>query len=109
MSDLIDLKNKLVEFRDKRDWAQFHNPKDLAVAMSIEVNELLEVFLWKRPEEADVERVKEELSDVFAYALLLANHYNLDVKEIVLNKIALNEKKYPVQKSKGSAKKYDEL
>jgi len=100
---------KLKEFRDDRDWEQFHNSKDLAIALSIESGELLEAFLWKKPEEADVEKVKEELADVIAYALLLAENYELDVRQIVLDKIALNEKKYPVSKSKGSAKKYTEL
>lgn len=96
-------------FRDERDWKQFHNPKDLSLALSIESSELLEVFLWKNSEEADVEKVKEELADVFAYALLLADTYNLDVEKIVLDKIKRNNEKYPVSKSKGSAKKYTEL
>ena len=96
-------------FRDERDWKQFHNPKDLSLALSIEASELLEVFLWKNSEEADVEKVKEELADVFAYAFLLADTYDLDVEKIVLDKIARNNEKYPVSKSKGSAKKYTEL
>ena len=109
MSDFNELKRKLVEFRDRRDWEQFHNPKDLSIAMSIEATELLELFLWKNAEQADVAKIKDELADVFAYALLLAHHYDFDVKEIVLNKIAKNEQKYPVEKSKGTSKKYDEL
>lgn len=100
---------KLRQFRDERDWGQFHNPKDLALALSIESSELLEVFLWKQPEDADVEKVKEELADVFAYALLMADAYGLDVEKIVLDKIEKNGKKYPVNKSRGSAKKYNEL
>lgn len=96
-------------FRDERDWKQFHNPKDLSLALSIEASELLEVFLWKSSEAADIEKVKEELADVFAYALLLANAYDLDVEKIVLDKIERNKEKYPVSKSKGSAKKYNEL
>lgn len=79
------------------------------MALSIEAAELMELFLWKSPEEADVNKVKEELADVFAYALLLADSYDLDIEQIVLDKIALNEKKYPVSKAKGSAKKYSEL
>lgn len=70
---------------------------------------MLELFLWKSPEQADVNKVKEELADVIAYALLLADSYDLDVEKIVLEKIALNEKKYPVSKAKGTAKKYTEL
>jgi NTP pyrophosphatase (non-canonical NTP hydrolase) len=99
----------LLKFRDERDWAQFHNPKDLALALNIEAAELLELFLWKNPEDANVDKIKEELADVFSYALLLAEKYNLDVKQIILDKIKLNDAKYPVDKAKGTAKKYDEL
>ena len=106
MKEAID---KLRQFRDERDWKKFHNPKDLALALSIESSELLEVFLWKSPEEAELTKVKEELADVFAYALLLADTYELDVQKIVLDKIELNKQKYPINKSKGSAKKYTEL
>lgn len=81
----------------------------LAIALSIESGELLEAFLWKKAEDADIESVKEELADVFAYALLLAHHYELNIDEIVLEKIKKNELKYPVEKAKGTAKKYDEL
>jgi len=100
---------KLRAFRDARDWKKFHNPKDLALALSIESSELLEVFLWKSAEEADVGKVKEELADVLAYALLLADTYGLDPQQIVLDKIELNERKYPVDKAKGTARKYTEL
>ncbi|MEX0386033.1 nucleotide pyrophosphohydrolase [Spiribacter onubensis] len=104
-----DLTERLKQFRDERDWAQFHNAKDLALALSIEANELLEAFLWNAAEEADPVKVQEELADVFAFALLLADRYNFDVREIVLDKVAKNEVKYPVEKSKGTAKKYTEL
>ncbi|MGF2735910.1 MULTISPECIES: nucleotide pyrophosphohydrolase [Marinobacter] len=100
---------RLRQFRDDRDWKQFHNPKDLSLALSIEAAELLELFLWKSPDQADIGKVKEELADVIAYALLLADSYELDVEQIVLDKIALNEKKYPISKAKGTAKKYTEL
>lgn len=109
MNEIDEITSKLIKFRDERDWEQFHNPKDLAVALSIEANELLEQFLWKKPEDAKVEKVKEELADVFAYALLLAEKYNLDIKQIVLEKIEANAKKYPVDKAKGNATKYTEL
>ena len=109
MSDIADLTKKLIAFRDVRDWKQFHNPKDLAVALSIESGELLEAFLWKSPEEASQDKVKEELADVFAYAFLLANECGLDVAEIVAEKIEANNLKYPVNKTKGSAKKYNEI
>lgn len=100
---------RLRRFRDERNWQQFHNPKDLALALSIEASELLEAFLWKTPEAADPEKVKEELADVLAYALLLSDAYNFDIKTIVLEKIEKNEEKYPVSKAKGNAKKYSEL
>ena len=109
MSEIKNMTEKLIAFRDERDWAQFHNPKDLAVALNIEAGELLEVFLWKNHKDADKERVKEELADVFAYAFLLADKYGFDVKEIVSEKINKNGAKYPVEKAKGTAKKYNEL
>ena len=109
MSDIELLIDKLIQFRDARDWEQFHNPKDLALAINVEAGELLEQFLWKSPEEANKEKVKEELADIFAFALLLAHKYGLDVKQIILDKIAANDLKYPVDKAKGTAKKYDEL
>lgn len=99
----------LIKFRNERDWEQFHNPKDLALAINVEAGELLELFLWKNASDANPEKVKEELADVFAFALLLADKYNFDVKEIVLDKIKKNAAKYPVEKAKGTAKKYDEL
>ena len=109
MTDSQEIIKALLQFRNERDWGQFHNPKDLALAITIESAELLELFLWKKAEEADVEKVKEELADVFAYAFLIAEKYNLDVKEIVLEKIKKNAEKYPVAKAKGIAKKYNEL
>lgn len=109
MSDIGDVTQALLKFRDERDWAQFHNPKDLALALNIEAGELLESFLWKPSEQADIEQVKEELADVFAFAFLLADQYGFDIKQIVLEKIGKNALKYPVEKSKGIAKKYTEL
>ncbi|MHB1116445.1 nucleotide pyrophosphohydrolase [Sideroxydans sp.] len=107
--DIAEITEALIHFRDERDWAQFHNPKDLAAALSIEAGELQECYLWKAHGEADGSRVREELADVLAYALLLAEHYKLDVKQVVLEKIAKNAEKYPAHKAKGSAKKYNEL
>lgn len=109
MSQLKALEALLVQFRDERDWKQFHNPKDLAVALSIEAGELLEAFLWKGAEEAKIEKVKEELADVLAYAILLGHHYDLDLEQVVREKVQKNGEKYPVEKSKGSATKYNEL
>jgi NTP pyrophosphatase (non-canonical NTP hydrolase) len=112
MNDIQLLIDELVKFRDDRNWDQFHNTKDLALAISIEAAELNELFLWKTTEDCElVDKIKleEELADVFAFSLLLAGKHGFDVKEIVLDKIRKNVEKYPVEKSKGTAKKYDEL
>lgn len=109
MSDTQQIIDALIKFRDERDWEQFHNPKDLALAINVEAGELLELFLWKKPEEANEEKVKEELADVFTFSFLLAEKYGFDIKEIVLSKMESNSIKYPVQKAKGTAKKYNEL
>jgi NTP pyrophosphatase (non-canonical NTP hydrolase) len=98
-----------LKFRNERDWEQFHNPKDLALAISIESAELLELFLWKNADEANTDKVKEELADIFSFSFLLAEKYGFDIKEIVLEKIKRNGEKYPIDKSKGTAKKYNEL
>ncbi|PRD46159.1 nucleotide pyrophosphohydrolase [Sphingobacterium haloxyli] len=92
-----------------RDWQQFHNSKDLAVALSIETSELQQPFPWKGNEEAHPEKLKEELADVLMYALLLADKHGLDIKQIIDDKIKRNNEKYPVEKAKGTAKKYNEL
>lgn len=109
MQDILELQERIAQFSRERDWDQFHNGKDLAVGLSIEASELLEAFLWKAPEDVDVEKVKEELADVFNYALQIATKYDLDVKQIVLDKLAKNAEKYPVEKAKGVATKYDQL
>jgi len=112
MSEIIEITKALVDFRDERDWKQFHDTKNLAIALSIEVAELNELFLWKsikESDEVDTERLKEELADVFAYAFLLAEKHQLNVKQIVLDKISRNAEKYPVEKAKGTATKYTEL
>lgn len=112
MSDISQLIGQIIEFRDERDWRQFHNPKDLAISLSLEAAELLEDFQWKTSEqavEANFENIKEELADVMIYALMLSHDLNLDVKEIIQEKIEKNAKKYPVEKSKGSKLKHKEL
>lgn len=109
MNEIQKITEALLKFRDERDWAQFHNPKDLALALNIEAAELLETFLWKSSEQADLEAVQEELADVFTFAFLLAEKYGWNVTEIVLMKMTKNALKYPVSASKGTAKKYDEL
>lgn len=109
MNDWDILTYKLKQFAEERDWGQFHNAKDLALALSIEAAELNEAFLWKSPDDVNAEKVKEELADIFAFALQLAAKFNFDINQIVTEKIEKNAKKYPVDKAKGSAKKYDEL
>lgn len=109
MSDIDVILGELRRFNQERDWDQFHNGKDLAIGLAVEASELLESFLWKSPEDANLEKVREELADVLNYAFQLADKYNLDVKEIMLEKIHKNATKYPVEKAKGSAKKYNEL
>jgi NTP pyrophosphatase (non-canonical NTP hydrolase) len=112
MNDIQILIDELVKFRDARNWDQFHNSKDLALAISIEAAELNELFLWKTVEESekvDKSKLKEELADVFAFSLLLAGKHGFDVREMVLEKIRKNNEKYPVEKAKGTAKKYNEL
>ena len=112
MGDIQELIDLLVEFRDERDWGQFHDSKNLALALSIEAAELNELFLWKKEadaEEVDRERLKEELADVLAYALMLAERHQLDVGQIVKDKIIKNAGKYPVEQAKGSSDKYDKL
>ncbi|MCY4779089.1 nucleotide pyrophosphohydrolase [Sphingobacterium sp. UT-1RO-CII-1] len=109
MTDIQDLIQQIRDFRDARDWQQFHNSKDLAVALSIEASELLELFLWKGNEDANPDKLKEELADVLMYAILLADKHGLDIKQIIEDKMKRNNEKYPVDKAKGTAKKYNEL
>lgn len=109
MSDLKELQEAIVKFTQERDWDQFHNGKDLALALSIEASELNEAFLWKDAKDVKIEKVKEELADIFNYAILLADKYDLDIKQIVMDKLRRNAEKYPVEKAYGSAKKYTEL
>ena len=108
-SDIELIMKEIVRFTEDRDWDQFHNGKDLALALSIEASELNEAFLWKNPEEVNIEKVKEELADIMNYAFLIAHKYDMDIKEIILNKLKRNGEKYPVNKAKGSEKKYNEL
>jgi NTP pyrophosphatase (non-canonical NTP hydrolase) len=108
MSDIKELQEKIIEFRDARNWAQYHNSKDLALCLSIEAAELLELFLWKQPTQADPDRLQAELADVFYSVLLLAKENNIDLKQALLNKLVENAEKYPIEKSWGSNKKYND-
>jgi len=109
MDTIKKLIEEIISFRDERDWKQFHNTKDLAIALSIEASELNEILLWTNNESIDKNKLSEELADVFIYALLIAEKHDLDIKEIILEKLALNAKKYPINKSHGKADKYNEL
>lgn len=112
MSDSIrELTEKIVAFRDARNWRQFHNPKDLAISISLEAAELLEVFQWSGANtEADtdikIEKIKEELADVLIYAFLMGSDLGFDISEIIGKKIDENNKKYPAEKAYGRADKY---
>lgn len=109
MAEIEEIIKKLIKFRDERDWQQFHNSKDLALAISIESSELLELFLWKGNEEVNKDKLKDELADILSYCLLLAEKHQLNIPEIIQEKIDKNNLKYPADKAKGNAKKYTEL
>lgn len=112
MSDSIqELVKEAAKFRDERNWKQFHNPKDLAISISLEAAELLEIFQWSGADtEADTEKkkakIREELADVLLYCFLLADNQDLDISEIVKDKLEVNNRKYPVDKAYGKADKY---
>ena len=104
--------DKVIEFRDDRNWKQFHNPKDLAISISLEAAELLEVFQWSADDvvcESKKDKIKEELADVVNYCILMADACDLDLDDIVQAKIKRNNEKYPVEKAYGSKEKYTEL
>jgi NTP pyrophosphatase (non-canonical NTP hydrolase) len=115
MSDLAKIQQKILDFRNARDWQQFHDPKNLAEAISIEAGELLVNFLWKTVEQSrhltDEERlnVRHEIADIFILLTYLCHDFKIDLLREVDIKLAHNEDKYPVEKAKGSSKKYTEL
>ena len=103
---------RVLRFRDERDWRQFHTPKDLAISMSLEAAELLELFQWSGTDldcPHKREKLREELADVLSYCILMADVCGLDLDEIMNEKVRKNEAKYPVEKARGSAAKYTEL
>jgi len=112
MEKLRTIQDKIISFRNERDWAQFHDPKNLAEALSIEAGELLENYLWKTTEQSrnlsaeELQNVKEELADIFIFLTYLSEEYSIDLLTEVEKKIAVNAAKYPVDKAKGSNKKY---
>jgi NTP pyrophosphatase (non-canonical NTP hydrolase) len=112
-----ELKEKIREFCEARDWDQFHNAKELAIALSIEASELLEIFRWKTPEEVQElfknekkkEDIKDEMADILYFLVRMAQRYNIDLSEALDKKMEKNEGKYPIDKAKGSSKKYNEF
>jgi dCTP diphosphatase len=115
MADIQDLTNRIVAFRDARDWKQFHNPKDVALSLVLEASEVMEHFQWKNKDEmtAYVEshrtEIGEELADVLYWVLLMGRDLNIDVLKALEEKLRKNEEKYPVEKAKGNHTKYTEL
>lgn len=102
---------KVNTFRDARNWRQFHNEKDLALSISLEASELLEIFQWKTAEEGkqNIDAIKDELADVLIYSYMLADNLDLDIDEIIERKLIKNNEKYPVEKSRDNKEKYTEL
>ena len=108
MDSLNELKLIIEKFNKERDWDQFHSPSNLAKSICIEASELLECFQWNN-DEYNVDNVKEELADVLNYCIQLATVLDLDIKEIILEKLKKTEQKYPVEKCKGKSTKYNKL
>lgn len=115
MSDIKKLVDKIIEFRDKRDWKQFHNPKDVAISLSLEAAEVIEHFQWKSEEEVKEyikfhkDEIGEELADVLYWVLLMSHDLGIDINEALEKKIKKNEEKYPAEKAKGKHTKYTKL
>jgi len=113
--DLNTLKQRLREFSDARDWDQFHSPKNLAMALSVEIAEIVEHFQWlseeqsKNLSEKKLDEVEAELADTFIYLIRLSDKLGIDLFAATEKKIAVNEQKYPVDKARGNAKKYNEF
>ena len=114
-SDLDSLTRRLREFADARDWEQFHSPKNLSMALAVEVAEILEIFQWLTEEQSNdlpeqtLDKVETELADTLLYLVRLADKLDIDLLDAARRKIELNEQKYPVEKSRGNAKKYTDL
>ena len=115
MKSYDDIRKRILKFREDRDWKQFHDIKNLAEGVSIEAGELLSIFLWAKTEEAEaralekLSEVEDEIADIFIFLVYLCDNLNIDLMKAVEQKIGKNEQKYPVELSRGSAKKYTEL
>lgn len=114
MSEIESIQRKIREFRDERDWLQFHNPKDMAMAISIEAAELQEIFLWKTPDEVDAvirekrQHIEEEIADIGNYLFEMADLLGINLTEAMEAKIKKNALKYPADQVRGNSKKYTE-
>ena len=116
MTNLIDIKNEIIEFIRERDWEQFHTPKNLAISIGAEAGELLECFQWKTDDDIkamikndELGSMADEIADIVIYSISLCNSMGIDLDQAILDKIKKNGIKYPVEKSKGNSKKYSEL
>lgn len=115
MATINDLTKQIIDFRDERDWKQFHNPKDMALSLVLEAAEVMEHFQWKSAEEMaehlqnNKKDVADELADCMYWILLMAHDFNIDITTAIQQKLAETAKKYPIDKSKGSHKKYNQL
>lgn len=110
--DIKELQTQIIKFRDERNWQQFHSLKDLLLGLNIECAELSELFLWKSEseiKEVEKNKIANEIADIYIFLNYLSHHFDIDIEEAVGEKIKINSKKYPVEKSFGSNKKYDEL
>lgn len=107
--------NEIIKFRNKRDWLQYHDPKSLSQGISIEAAELQEIFLWMTTEDSKtltdqkLQMAKHEMADIFIFLAYMCNHFNIDLLDAVKKKLKINDMKYPVDKCKGSNRKYDEF
>lgn len=114
-SALIGLRDELRVFASARDWDQFHSPKNLAIALSVEASELLEHFLWQSDDDSfgmskdKLDAIDEEIADVFLYLIRIADKLSIDLVDAARRKIQMNARKYPVEKARGNAKKYTQL
>lgn len=115
MNEYDEIVKTIIQFRSDRDWEQFHDPKNLAEALSIECGELLEVFLWKSTEQSkelssqEMNRVQEEAADIFIFLVYLADSLGIDLLDAVTDKLHQNEMKYPIEKARGTSRKYSDL
>lgn len=115
MSDIEELTDLIIKFRNERDWKKFHNPKDISLSLVLEATEVMEHFQWKSRKEIDKyvkehkKEISEELSDVIYWVLLMSHDLKIDIKKEFIRKMKISEQKYPISKAKGSNKKYTQF